>query len=91
MPYYPEVKTLGDIARYHGENRPDATAFVYEDRVTDYKTFNSNTNQIANGLLAEDIPAQSRVAVMAKNSDWYYELLIGCAKADMVTVGINWR
>ncbi|NPU94344.1 MAG: fatty acid--CoA ligase [Gammaproteobacteria bacterium] len=91
MPYYPEIRTLGDIARFHGTQRPDATAFVFEDRVSDYRTFNTHTNQIANGLLAEAIPAQSRIAVMGKNSDWYYELLIGNAKADMVTVGINWR
>lgn len=91
MPYYPEIKTLGDIARYHSQHRPDATAFVFKDRVTDYRTYNLNTNRIANGLLAVDMPPQSRVAVMGKNSDWYYELLIGSAKADMVVVGINWR
>lgn len=91
MPYYPEIKTLGDIARYHGEHRPDSTVFVFKDRTTDYKTFDLHTNQIANGLIAEELPAQSRVAFMAKNSDWCYELLIACGKADMVTVGINWR
>lgn len=91
MPYYPEIQTLGDVARYHGQQRPNAIAFIFNDRVTDYQSFDQHTNQIANGLLAEDIPAQSRVAVMAKNSDWYYELLIACGKADMVTVGINWR
>lgn len=91
MPYYPEIRTLGDIARFHGEQRPSATAFVFEDRISDYKTFNEHTNQIANGLLAENLPAQSRIAVMGKNSDWYYQLLIGNSKADMVTVGVNWR
>ena len=64
---------------------------MFEDRVSDYRTFNTHTNQIANGLLAEGIPTQSRIAVMGKNSDWYYELLIGNAKANLVTVGINWR
>lgn len=91
MPYYPQIQTLGDIARYHGSHRPDATAFVFQDRVTDYATYNRYTNQIANGLIAEGLEPQARIAVMGKNSDWYYELLVGCAKADMVTVGINWR
>ncbi len=91
MPYYPEIRTLGDIARFHGEQRPSATAFVFEDRASDYKTFNTHTNQIANGLIAEGLPKQSRIAVMGKNSDWYYQLLVGNSKADMVTVGINWR
>lgn len=91
MPYYPEIRTLGDIARFHGQQRPTATAFVFENRVTDYQKFNEHSNQIANGLIAEKLQPQSRIAVMGKNSDWYYELLIGNAKADMVTVGINWR
>lgn len=91
MPFYPEIRTLGDIARFHGRERPTSTAFVFEDRVTDYRTFDAHTNQIANGLVAEGLQPQSRIAVMGKNSDWYYELLTGCAKADMVTVGINWR
>ena len=91
MPYYPDIQTLGDVARYHGHHRPDSTAFIFENRITDYRTFHQHTSQIANGLLSEKLPSQSRVAVMAKNSDWYYELLIACGKADMVTVGINWR
>lgn len=91
MPYYPEIRTLGDIARFHGAKRPDSTAFVFEKRSTSYRQFNENTNQVANGLIGEGLPRQSRVAVMGKNSDWYYELLIGNAKADLVTVGINWR
>jgi len=91
MPYYPEVKTLGDMARYHRQHRPDAVATIFKDRVTDYQTFDRHTNQIAHGLLASGIAPQSRIAVMGKNSDWYYELLIGCGKANMVTVGINWR
>lgn len=91
MPYYPEIRTLGDIARFHGRERPHSTAFVFGDRATDYRTFDIYTNRIANGLIAEGLPRQSRVAVMGKNSDWYYELLVGCAKADMVIVGVNWR
>lgn len=91
MPFYPEIKTLGDIARFHGRQRPASTAFVFEDRVTDYQTFDRHTSQVANGLLAKGVAPQSRIAVMARNSDWYYELLIGSSKADMVTVGINWR
>lgn len=91
MPYYPEIRTLGDIARFHGRERPSATAFVFENRSSDYRTFDLHTNRIANGLLVEGLEPQARIAVMGKNSDWYYELLVGCAKADMVTVGINWR
>ena len=53
MPYYPEIRTLGDIARFHGVQRPDSTAFVFEKRSTSYRQFNENTNQVANGLIGE--------------------------------------
>lgn len=91
MPFYPEIRTLGDFARFHRQQRPASPAFVFEDRQIDYQTFDRHTNQVANGVLSEGLAPQSRVAVMGRNSDWYYELLIGNSKADMVTVGINWR
>ena len=34
---------------------------------------------------------QERVAFMDKNSDLFYEVVLGCTKANAVVVGINWR
>ena len=51
MPYYPAIKNLGDIARFHGRQRPNATAFIFGDRTTTYRAYDEHTNQIANGLL----------------------------------------
>jgi acyl-CoA synthetase (AMP-forming)/AMP-acid ligase II len=91
MPYFSEIKTIGDISRYHGKKSPEQTAFICEDRKQNYRDLDGFTNQVANALIAEDLKPQSRIAALDKNTDWYFELLLGSAKADMVLVGINWR
>jgi acyl-CoA synthetase (AMP-forming)/AMP-acid ligase II len=91
MPYFPEIKTIGDITRYHAKQRGDQIAFVFENRSQTYAELDAHTSQVANALVAEGLKAQTRIAVMDKNSDWFFELVLGSAKADMVLVGINWR
>ena len=46
---------------------------------------------MAQGLLAEGCAHGARIAFLDKNSDLFYELIFGCAKAGAVSVGINWR
>ncbi len=86
-----EPKTLGDIPRLHAQTRPNDVALIFGDRVTTYDAWNDRVNQVANGLLAEGVKPQTRIAFMDKNSDCYFDLLLGAAKANAVMVGINWR
>ena len=44
--------------------------------------------KVANGLVSENVAEQDRVAYMDKNSDRFYELVMGCAKSNSVIVGI---
>jgi|HubBroStandDraft_1064217.scaffolds.fasta_scaffold00272_30 acyl-CoA synthetase (AMP-forming)/AMP-acid ligase II len=83
--------TLGDIARCQARDRPDAVAFVFESRLTTYAAFDRHTNQVAWGLLALGAGPRVRVAYLGKNSDHYFELLFGAAKAGAVMVPVNWR
>jgi acyl-CoA synthetase (AMP-forming)/AMP-acid ligase II len=46
---------------------------------------------VANGLIAEGIAPQARVAHLDKSSDIFFELLFGAAKANAVMVSVNWR
>ena len=46
---------------------------------------------MANGLIAEGIKPQARVAHLDKSSDLFFELLFGVAKANAVMVSVNWR
>ncbi len=85
------IKTVADIPRLHARERPDATAQIFEERHTTYAGFDRNTSRVANALLGHDLPHQSRIGFLGKNSDHYFELLFGACKAGMVVVGINWR
>ena len=91
MPYYEDIVFLSDIPRYHSAHNPDQIAFVYENKETSYKDFNIRTEKVANGLVKIGVANQERVAFMDKNSDLFYEVVLGCTKANAVVVGINWR
>ena len=88
---HPDIKVMGDIARVHGRDKPDAVAFICDDRTTTYGAFDRHCNQVANGLLAEGLGPQERIAYIGKNSDIYYEMLLGGGKANLVMVAVNWR
>ncbi|MEQ9506572.1 MAG: long-chain-fatty-acid--CoA ligase [Hyphomonas sp.] len=82
---------LADIPRVQASLRPDETAFWFEGKATSYAEFDVRTNQVANGLLALGIKPDDRVGYLAKNTDVYYEMLFGCAKARAVMTGVNTR
>ena len=86
-----EMTTLGDIARYHAAVRPDATAFEFEGRVTSFAAFDAATSRVAQALIAAGLTPGDRIAYVGKNSDHYFELLIGAAKAGVVLAPVGWR
>ena len=88
---FDQMPTLGDIARYHADQRPDSIVFRFEGRETTFSAFERHTNQVANALLAEGVGKGERVAYIGKNSDHYFELLVGAAKIGAVTLPIGWR
>ena len=88
---FDQMPTLGDVARYHAKVRPDAVALTFEGRETNYAQFDRLTNRVANALIAEGLKPGQRIAYVGKNSDCYFELLIGAAKAGVVMTPIGWR
>ena len=87
----PFEKTLAEIIRWRVDKKPDAIAHKFGDRETTYKQFDSYANQIAQGLIALDCAPDTRVAFLAKNSDYFFEFLYGTLKSRTVAVGVNWR
>ncbi|SLN73029.1 long-chain-fatty-acid--CoA ligase [Oceanibacterium hippocampi] len=83
--------TVAEVTRRHAADRGGQTALVFGDRATDFATLDRLASQIANGLIAARLQAQARVAVLARNSDSYLEIMFGCAKANCVLVPVNWR
>ena len=89
--YFPEIETLGDAPRFHGAHRGDQAALLFEGRRTTYAQFDGNTSRVANGLLAAGLKLGSRVGYLGKNSDCYFEVVFGAARAGAVLTPINWR
>lgn len=88
---FDQMRTLGDVTRYHARVRPHATAFEFEGRTTTFAELDAHANQVANALVAEGLRLGGRIAYVGKNSDHYFELLMGAAKAGVVMVPVGWR
>lgn len=85
------IDRLADLTRAHAEVRPNAVALVYQDRETTFAELDRRASQVANGLIAAGLKPQTRVAYLDKNSDRFFEVLFGAAKANDVLVAVNWR
>jgi acyl-CoA synthetase (AMP-forming)/AMP-acid ligase II len=91
MTAQPKYRLLADIVRDHSAAQPDAVAMVFGERATNYRDLDRCASRVANGLVAEGFAPQTRIAVLDKNSDSFFEILFGAAKSNNVLVAINWR
>lgn len=85
------IQPLADIARVQGRVRAGKVAFRFEGRETTFAQFDRHTSQVANGLAALGVRNGERICYLGKNSDHYFELLIGASKIGAVMTPINWR
>ncbi len=88
---FDRIQTLGDIARYHADMRPNAIALSFEGRDTNFAQFEALTNRVANALTASGLKPGDRISYVGKNSDHYFEVVIGAAKAGVVMAPVSWR
>jgi fatty-acyl-CoA synthase len=86
-----ESRTVAELLHRLAQNRPEATAMIHNERSISYAELDRHVTQIANGLSKLDIQRQSRVGYLGKNSDLYFELLFGAARAGAALVPLNWR
>ncbi len=78
----------------HADRTPDKTALVNTATGTErtYEEFDIRASRFAEVLTDQlAIDADSRVAILSRNSTEYFEVLYGCAKADTTYVALNWR
>jgi fatty-acyl-CoA synthase len=85
------AQNLADIIRAQGKARGYTTAFEFEGRRTSFAGLDIHTNRVANGLVSLGVKPGERVAYLGKNSDIYFELLLGAMKAGVVMAPVNWR
>ena len=86
-----EIRGLADVPRLQARTRGSAIAQIFEDRHTTFSEFDRRTSQVAQGFVSAGVRPQERSGFLGKNSDRYFELLFGAAKAEAVLVGVNWR
>ena len=86
-----DIQTIGDITRHHAKNRPNRVAIHFEGRHITFYELDRHANQVVNGLIAEGVQPQGRIAILAKNVPAFFELWFGAAKADVVLVPVNFR
>src|ERR1700730_6846689 len=82
---------LADMVRARAKSRGDAIVFEFEGRQTSFAQFDILTNRVANALKAQGVKSRERIAYLGKNSDIYFELLMGAIKANVVMAPVNWR
>ena len=87
----PENKTIQELFEWRFERTPKSVAHKFLDRETTYEELNIYSNQIANGLITLGCKPDSRIAYYGKNSDYFFEFLVGTLKSNTVAVGVNWR
>ena len=86
-----EISSVAEITRYQARINGDRIAQFFEGRETTYLELDRRASQIANGLLAAGCSPGTRIGYMGKNSDYYFEVLSGSAKANLVMTAVNWR
>jgi acyl-CoA synthetase (AMP-forming)/AMP-acid ligase II len=86
-----EPANLAEMVRTRAKARGNAIAYEFEGRQTSFAQFDILTNRVANALIAQGIKPHERIAYLGKNSDVYFELLLGAMKADVVMAPVNWR
>src|ERR1700686_1691028 len=81
---------LADMLRARAKARGNAIAFEFEGRRTSFAELDIKTNRVANALRAIGVKPRERIAYLGKNSDIYFELLLGAMKANVVMAPGNW-
>ena len=80
---------LPGILSLHGKWKGNKPALICGDDVTSWRTFNDNTNRIANGLIAAGVSRGALVGVIMCNGCAMVETLVGIMKAGACSVPIN--
>jgi len=82
---------LADLIRRRSTLTPAAVALTFAGQHTICSELDAASNQVANTLLTINPSPNWRIAVIARNSVAFYELLFGAAKARHVLIPVNWR
>ncbi|WP_374526089.1 fatty acid--CoA ligase [Sphingopyxis sp.] len=86
-----DLFTFDEFISHWAEDRPDRLAMREEDRLFTYAELEERTARVASALLAAGLEKGDRIAWIGKNSDLYFTLFFGAARAGIVMAPIGWR
>ncbi|MGQ3100913.1 MAG: fatty acid--CoA ligase [Sphingopyxis solisilvae] len=86
-----ELFTFDEFLTHWASERPDRVALREEDRVYSYAELDEATAKVASALIAQGLTKGDRIAWIGKNSDLYFILFYGAARAGIVMAPIGWR
>jgi fatty-acyl-CoA synthase len=86
-----DLFTFDEFLTHWAADRPDRPAMREEDRLFTYGELEERTARVATALLAAGLQKGDRIAWIGKNSDLYFTLFYGAARAGIVMAPIGWR
>jgi fatty-acyl-CoA synthase len=88
-PVFPS--TVGQVLERSARRAPGRTALVFGSRTWTYAELDTAAGRVAARLLDLGLTPGDRVAAFGKNSDAYLLLYLGCARAGLVHVPVNFN
>jgi len=86
-----DLFTFDEFLTHWAADRPDRPAMREEDRLFTYGELEERTARVATALFAAGLQKGDRIAWIGKNSDLYFTLFYGAARAGIVMAPIGWR
>jgi fatty-acyl-CoA synthase len=86
-----DILTFDGFLKHWATERPDWAALSQDDAHFTYAQLEERTAIIATMLLGLGLKKGDRVAWIGKNSDLYFALFYGAARAGIVMVPVGWR
>src|ERR671921_2403415 len=83
--------TIGDAIRRSAARSAEKDALIYGERRWSYAELDVGANRVANTLLARGLEKGDRVATYGMNSDAYVLLWLGCVRAGLIHVPVNFH
>ncbi len=83
--------TVGQVLSRSAARSPDRRALTFAERSWTYAELDRAAGRVAAALLARGLKPGDRVAAFGHNSDAYLLLYLGCAKAGLVHVPVNFN
>src|ERR1700712_4471754 len=85
------TSTVADLIRRSARRWPTRIAVHFGERRWTYEELDDAVSRVAGRLLGEGLTKGERVAALGTNSDAYLLLYLGCARAGLVHVPVNYN